>query len=393
METVDMLVRFISKSLDIPVLAWKGRGGELKEFEKQNCLFPSRQPQITAEKLEFFFGAMKPQIIYEWEVPLKLRLLMFLFEGVPVLVGPFAEIAWDEELFSRLLLEQGIPADQLLTYKMYYCGYTLLSTQAVFQNIWAAMAALRPELPEYARRVLYGLRGGEESRPHNTPEALVKIQERYRRENVFLHCVASGNTQGALEAMRKMGEDNVVDFKSANYQAMAANVTSVRTMLRKTAERMGVHVAVVDAISLDFAQRTYASATREALSRIAREQIIAFCEAIRKVREDALPVFSRRAADYISLCMAEPLTVPKIAEALGISANYLSHRFREETGFTVTQYIAKIRCAKAAELLVSSDYPIQDVCQYVGFLDNNYFVKVFRTQYGCTPTEFRRNRH
>lgn len=389
MDTVDMLVRFISKSLDIPVLAWKGQAGELKDFEKRHCLFPSRQQQITAENLEFLLGAMKPQIVYEWEVPLKLHLLMFLFEGVPVLVGPFAEIAWDEALFSRLLLEQGISADQLLTYKMYYCGYMLLSAQAVFQTIWAALEALRPDLPEYARRVLYGLPGGDESHHYNTPEALARIEERYRRENVFLQCVAHGNTQGALEAMRKMGEDNVVDFKSANYQAMAANVTSVRTMLRKTAERMGVHVAVVDAISLDFAQRTYASATRHALSQIAKEQIVAFCEAIRKVREDALPVFSRRAVDYISLCMAEPLTVPKIAEALGISPGYLSHRFREETGFTVTQYIAKIRCTKAAELLLSSDYPVQDVCQNVGFLDNNYFVKVFKVQYGMTPTEFR----
>lgn len=275
-KNVDMLVRFITKSLGVPVLVWKGHGDELKEFEKRHCLFPGCQPQVTAENLEFFFGTMKTKTVYEWEVPLKLHLLMFLFGDMPVLIGPFADTAWDDMLFSCLLSEQGIPADQFPTYKMYYCGYVLLPVQTVFQNVCAALAALRLGLPEYVRRVLCGLRGGEES--------------------------CTGHTS------------------------------------------------------------------------------------------EALPVFSRRAADYISLYMAEPLTVPKIAGFLGISTGYLSHRFREETGFTVTQYIAKIRCAKAAWLLLSSDCPIQDVCQNVGYLDNNYFVKVFRAQFGCTPTEFRRSK-
>ena len=33
--------------------------------------------------------------------------------------------------------------------------------------------------------------------------------------------------------------------------------------------------------------------------------------------------------------------------------------------------------------------PIQEISSYVGYPDNNYFVKVFKAQYGLTPSEYR----
>ena len=40
-------------------------------------------------------------------------------------------------------------------------------------------------------------------------------------------------------------------------------------------------------------------------------------------------------------------------------------------------------------MLTGSDASVQQISAYVGYLDNNYFVKVFKKQYGMTPTEYR----
>ena len=45
---------------------------------------------------------------------------------------------------------------------------------------------------------------------------------------------------------------------------------------------------------------------------------------------------------------------------------------------TISQYLTIERCKKAAELLSSSEYQIQEISSFVGYSDNNYFVKVFR---------------
>ena len=57
---------------------------------------------------------------------------------------------------------------------------------------------------------------------------------------------------------------------------------------------------------------------------------------------------------------------------------------------TMTQYIASMRCKKAANLLKKTNLPIQEISSYVGYSDNNYFVKVFKKNYDMTPTEFRK---
>lgn len=84
-----------------------------------------------------------------------------------------------------------------------------------------------------------------------------------------------------------------------------------------------------------------------------------------------------------------PLRLNTIADAVNVSSGYLSHLFKEETGLAVTAYIAKKRCEQAAELLITTELPVQDISAYVGYLDNNYFVKVFRSQYHMTPSQYR----
>jgi YesN/AraC family two-component response regulator len=66
--------------------------------------------------------------------------------------------------------------------------------------------------------------------------------------------------------------------------------------------------------------------------------------------------------------------------------------FKKETGWTMTEYIALMRCKKAARLLKKTDLPVQEISSYVGYSDNNYFVKVFKKIYDLTPSEYRKTR-
>lgn len=73
----------------------------------------------------------------------------------------------------------------------------------------------------------------------------------------------------------------------------------------------------------------------------------------------------------------------------GYSASYLSKLFKRETGKTMTQYTADLRCRQAAEMLRETGLSVQEISSYVGYLDNNYFVKVFKKMTGKTPSEYR----
>ena len=59
-------------------------------------------------------------------------------------------------------------------------------------------------------------------------------------------------------------------------------------------------------------------------------------------------------------------------------------------GQTVTQMIAGRRIQAAQKLLVSGDLPVSAIAEEVGFSDYNYFTRIFKSQTGMSPRDFRK---
>lgn len=89
--------------------------------------------------------------------------------------------------------------------------------------------------------------------------------------------------------------------------------------------------------------------------------------------------------------MHEPVNVQLIAQRLRISPNYLGAIFKAETGVRLTEYITNIKMREAARLLRESEKHITEITSLVGYDNANYFSRLFKKQYGVTPSEYRRN--
>ena len=87
--------------------------------------------------------------------------------------------------------------------------------------------------------------------------------------------------------------------------------------------------------------------------------------------------------------LAEPLHVPDLADAVGISQNYLARFFRDRFGMTVQRYIAQRRMDKARHLLSTTALPVKSVALQAGVPDVQHFNKLFRRHEGQSPTAFR----
>lgn len=97
----------------------------------------------------------------------------------------------------------------------------------------------------------------------------------------------------------------------------------------------------------------------------------------------------RSAKDIVRENAKAGLNVQDIARQLGISPNYLSTVFKAETGENLIEYITRTRMDCAAHLLVENDYKIGDIAVMIGYGDHNYFAKLFRRQFGTSPSQYR----
>lgn len=82
------------------------------------------------------------------------------------------------------------------------------------------------------------------------------------------------------------------------------------------------------------------------------------------------------------------LDVDMICKELGVSRTNLYRKMKAVTPLSPVELIRSKRLEVAAQLLTSSDISIFDVAIRTGFNSQAYFSKCFRTQFGCTPTEY-----
>lgn len=94
--------------------------------------------------------------------------------------------------------------------------------------------------------------------------------------------------------------------------------------------------------------------------------------------------------DYIkSNLTADDLSQGAMAKLAGISKDYFSRIFRSVTGMNYSRWLNMIRLEKAAELLADREKTLTEVAMLSGFQSISSFNRVFRTEKGMSPGEYR----
>ena len=97
----------------------------------------------------------------------------------------------------------------------------------------------------------------------------------------------------------------------------------------------------------------------------------------------------KRAIAFLHQHYAEALSRQQIAEAVGVSKDYLGRIFHQELGLSPWEYLNRYRITRAKALLRSTDIAIADVAIQVGFDNSSYFGRVFHRVVGCSPRAYR----
>ena len=84
----------------------------------------------------------------------------------------------------------------------------------------------------------------------------------------------------------------------------------------------------------------------------------------------------------------ESFGVERLAEILHMSRSSLLRKIKVLSGLSPNDFIRLIRLKKAAELIQTQQYSVQEVSEMVGFNDTATFRKRFTEQYGTTPSQY-----
>ena len=99
----------------------------------------------------------------------------------------------------------------------------------------------------------------------------------------------------------------------------------------------------------------------------------------------------RPVLNYITDSFVDKIYIEKLSDMIGVSADYFTKMFKESIGKTPIDYINAMRINYAMELLVTTEMPMADIAEKIGFCNANYFHKIFKQYMDVSPLAYRKS--
>lgn len=112
-------------------------------------------------------------------------------------------------------------------------------------------------------------------------------------------------------------------------------------------------------------------------------------ELVRSKKENGQTNLIVKAKTFIQRNYNKEITLENLADHVHLSPPYLSKLFKEEAGENFSAYLLNYRMNIARGLLKEGIYKAHQVAEMVGFQNEKYFFKVFKREFGITPSEYK----
>lgn len=97
-----------------------------------------------------------------------------------------------------------------------------------------------------------------------------------------------------------------------------------------------------------------------------------------------------RIIEYVMNNYSKNINLDTLAIMNDVSANYISKKFKKDTGINIIDYINMVKIDNAKKLLIITDDSINDISKKCGFGSSDYFSYVFKKQEKVSPNKYRK---
>lgn len=93
---------------------------------------------------------------------------------------------------------------------------------------------------------------------------------------------------------------------------------------------------------------------------------------------------------YLQKHLSEEVSLKKLAEEFNLNVNYAGQVFRDKIGVNYQTYLANLRIEAAKSMLLTSEKPVSEIAEQVGYKDYRVFTRTFKKMENITPSQYRK---
>jgi AraC family transcriptional regulator len=103
-----------------------------------------------------------------------------------------------------------------------------------------------------------------------------------------------------------------------------------------------------------------------------------------------IPNWLLETEEFLRGNFTESVTIEEISKIADVHPVHLSRVFRRKFGCTIGEYVRRLRVELAAKQIASTEIPLSEIAQATGFADQSHLHKIFKSEFGLTPVEYRK---
>jgi len=207
-------------------------------------------------------------------------------------------------------------------------------------------------------------------------------------ERALLQKVKIGDRTGAKEILNSIL--GTILFKDiGDLGILKARLLELLSVLSRAAVEGGVDVDTMLEKNLTFVNKVIGIDNQEDLCAWISMALNEFIELVYASQDGRKVSQIRPAINYIDANYDKSMTLAEIARASHLSVSRLAHVFKEQMGITLIDYVTSVRIEQAKHLLLATDQSCTEICFEVGYNNQSYFTRTFKTLVGMTPRQFR----
>lgn len=227
-------------------------------------------------------------------------------------------------------------------------------------------------------------------------EAADELDEFYHRnpesEYLFYRAVATGDVEAVRENCKLgkfLNQEGVGILSRDPVTNLKYHFVVTAAMITRICWQNGMELERTFRLSDFYIQKLDDAHTQEDVRQIHDDMVLDFAEKMRRLLNKPNSKHIRACKEYIYAHIKERITVEDLADALGVSASYLSRLFKKETGESISAYIRARKIAVAENLLKYTDHSMIEIANLLSFSSESHFIQQFREVVGLTPKKYR----
>ncbi len=196
--------------------------------------------------------------------------------------------------------------------------------------------------------------------------------------------------EGRLEDFSKINTGNIGNMGGDDPLRQAKNEIIVFAVLCSRAAILG-GVSVEGALSLSdyFIQMAEAADTVPEVMNIGGEMQKTYVQRVQKAKAHSnFSPLVRACVEYVDTHIFEKISLNAMAQEVGYNENYISRKFKGETGQSLFDYVNQQKIQMAKVILTDKKLSIAEISDRLAFSNPSYFSSVFKKQVGMSPAEY-----